>query len=154
MLTDALECFHDSKLCGFLSLCSSYKFGLNHIQHLIPQLSSLTSLLCYLPLPHFIFIFPSLLSLAISPAAYWKKIISILWTLCISTQFMTLLCLWWSFWVPPLPTEADVKKFNNLQNKSLLSALHPWCSTCDEFHPSNLSGCVKHTYVQLPANKK
>lgn len=63
MLTGALECFHDIKLCGFLSVCSSYQFGLNHIQHLISPLSSLTSLLCYLPLPPFIFVFPSLLSL-------------------------------------------------------------------------------------------
>lgn len=154
MLTDALECFHDSKPCGFLSLCSSYEFGLNHIQHLIPQLSSLTSSLSPFTSFHF---YSSLLAFPAQKFTGGKSFPSCE-PFVFAPSLWYSLCLW-SFWVPPPPTAAGVKKSSNLQNKSLdhfglLFPLQPWCRTSDEFDPSNLPGCVKHAYVQLPANKK
>lgn len=127
---DALKCFHDSKPCVFLSLCSSYIFGLNHVQHPIPWLSFSILLASFLHLFSFLFSPPFSPSFPPPRTFFSKNQFPPANPSHLGLLYYIQLCLQWSCWAPPSPTAAEVKKFSHLQNKHLdhfgsLSPLQP-----------------------------
>lgn len=147
---DALECFHNSKPCVFLSLCSSYIFGLNHVQHPIPWLSSLSSLLASFTSFHFCF--PLLfLPLFPCPEHVSPRINSLLRTPLIWAYFIIFTYAFSEVAESlHLPLQQRWRSSATSRTNIWIILDHwvlcsQWCRPSDEFGPLCLSGCVKST---------
>lgn len=146
---DALECFHNSKPCVFLSLCSSYIFGLNHVQHPIPWLSSLSSLLA--SFTSFLFSPPFSPSFPLPRTCFSKNQFPPANPSHLGLLYYIHLCLQWSCWAPPYPPLQQRWRSSATCRTSIWIILDhwvlcsQWCWPSEEFGPLCLSGCVKST---------